>query len=84
MRARPSRPARSTLSPPDRVPAHFQLRAPGAGALLARLGAAEQEAFTFNVLVQNGTLVAVVAYFWKDLLGIAVGVCARAGAAPAL
>ena len=29
-----------------------------------------QVAFTFDVLVQNGTLVAVIIYFWKDLWGI--------------
>jgi undecaprenyl-diphosphatase len=33
----------------------------------------ERESFIFNVLVQNGTLVAVIVYFWKDLIGIAVG-----------
>jgi undecaprenyl-diphosphatase len=30
-------------------------------------------AFVFNVLVQLGTLVAVIVYFWKDLLGITKG-----------
>ncbi len=30
----------------------------------------EKEMFIFNVLVQNGTLVAVIIYFWKDLLDI--------------
>jgi undecaprenyl-diphosphatase len=29
-----------------------------------------KEMFIFNVLVQNGTLVAVILYFWKDLWGI--------------
>lgn len=28
------------------------------------------EAFVFNVLVQNGTLLAVIVYFWKDLIAI--------------
>jgi undecaprenyl-diphosphatase len=32
----------------------------------------EQEAFAFNVLVQLGTLLAVIVYFWKDLLKIAL------------
>lgn len=31
----------------------------------------EREAFIFNVLVQNGTLVAVIVYFWKELIEIA-------------
>jgi undecaprenyl-diphosphatase len=31
-----------------------------------------EEAFVFNVLVQVGTLVAVIAYFWRDLVEIAV------------
>ncbi|MEK6222429.1 MAG: undecaprenyl-diphosphate phosphatase, partial [Chloroflexota bacterium] len=31
----------------------------------------ENEAFLFGVLVQLGTLIAVIAYFWKDLLSIA-------------
>jgi undecaprenyl-diphosphatase len=31
-----------------------------------------EEAFIFGVLVQLGTLVAVIAYFWKDLLTIAL------------
>ncbi len=31
----------------------------------------EAEAFVFNVLVQDATLVAVILYFWKDLWGIA-------------
>lgn len=31
----------------------------------------EQDAFVFNVLVQVGTIVAVIIYFWKDLLEIA-------------
>lgn len=30
----------------------------------------EKEMFIFNVLVQNGTLVAVILYFWKDLWAI--------------
>jgi undecaprenyl-diphosphatase len=30
-------------------------------------------AFVFDVLVQMGTLVAVIVYFWDDLWGIAVG-----------
>jgi undecaprenyl-diphosphatase len=30
----------------------------------------EQEAFVFNVLVQLGTIVAVIIYFWKDLVKI--------------
>lgn len=30
-----------------------------------------QEAFVFNVLVQVATLIAVFAYFWEDLMGIA-------------
>ncbi|MEA3325764.1 MAG: undecaprenyl-diphosphatase UppP [Chloroflexota bacterium] len=30
----------------------------------------EKEMFIFNVLVQVGTLVAVIIYFWKDLIGI--------------
>jgi undecaprenyl-diphosphatase len=30
----------------------------------------EQEAFIFNVLVQLATLLAVIVYFWRDLLGI--------------
>ena len=30
----------------------------------------EQEAFVFNVLVQWGTLLAVIVYFWKDILKI--------------
>ena len=29
-----------------------------------------EEAFIFNVLVQVATLVAVIAYFWKDLIEI--------------
>ncbi len=29
-----------------------------------------QKAFIFNVLVQLGTLVAVIIYFWKDLVSI--------------
>jgi undecaprenyl-diphosphatase len=33
-----------------------------------------QEAFIFDVLVQVATLVAVIAYFWSDLLAIAVAV----------
>ncbi len=33
-----------------------------------------EEAFVFNVLVQVGTLVAVIVYFWKDLLDIAQAV----------
>lgn len=33
----------------------------------------EEEAFVFNVLVQNGTLLAVIVYFWKDLINIARG-----------
>ena len=32
-----------------------------------------EEAFIFNVLVQDGTLVAVIAYFWKDLWAIVRG-----------
>lgn len=31
------------------------------------------EAFIFNVLVQDGTLVAVILYFWKDLWAISKG-----------
>jgi undecaprenyl-diphosphatase len=31
----------------------------------------EQDAFVFNVLVQVGTILAVIVYFWKDLLEIA-------------
>jgi len=30
----------------------------------------DQQAFIFNVLVQLGTLLALVIYFWKDLVGI--------------
>ncbi len=30
----------------------------------------EQQAFTFDVLVQLGTLLAVIVYFWSDLLSI--------------
>lgn len=30
----------------------------------------EQQAFIFNVLVQDGTLLAVIIYFWKDLWNI--------------
>ncbi len=33
----------------------------------------EDQLFTFDVLVQLGTLVAVIAYFWKDILSIVVG-----------
>ena len=33
----------------------------------------QKEMFIFNVLVQNGTLVAVIAYFWKDLWAILRG-----------
>lgn len=33
----------------------------------------EEEAFIFNVLVQNGTLLAVIVYFWRDLTAIATG-----------
>ena len=33
----------------------------------------EEEAFIFNVLVQNGTLLAVIVYFWKDLKSIVMG-----------
>lgn len=33
-------------------------------------------AFVFDVLLQLGTLVAVIAYFWRDLLGIAQAVLA--------
>jgi len=32
-----------------------------------------KEAFAFNVLVQNGTLLAVIVYFWKDLAQIFTG-----------
>lgn len=39
------------------------------------------QAFVFDVLVQLGTIVAVIAYFWKDLVGILVaffkGIAAR-------
>jgi undecaprenyl-diphosphatase len=31
----------------------------------------EEQAFIFNVLVQNGTLLAVIVYFWRDLVTIA-------------
>ncbi len=30
-----------------------------------------QAAFVFDVLVQDGTLLAVIAYFWRDLVGLA-------------
>ncbi len=30
----------------------------------------EQQAFIFDVLVQLGTLLAVIVYFWRDLLSI--------------
>jgi len=30
----------------------------------------EKEMFLFNVLVQVGTMVAVIIYFWKDLIAI--------------
>ncbi len=30
----------------------------------------KEQSFPFDVLVQMGTLIAVIAYFWKDLLGI--------------
>jgi undecaprenyl-diphosphatase len=33
----------------------------------------EKEAFIFNVLVQDGTLLAVIIYFWKDLISILKG-----------
>jgi len=33
----------------------------------------EDQLFAFDVLVQMGTLVAVLAFFWKDLINIAVG-----------
>src|SRR5512133_2553895 len=33
----------------------------------------DQPAFIFNVLVQVGTLLAVILYFWKDLLAILSG-----------
>jgi undecaprenyl-diphosphatase len=33
----------------------------------------EEQAFPFNVLVQLGTLLAVIVYFWKDLISIAAG-----------
>lgn len=33
-----------------------------------------QEAFIFDVLVQLGTLLAVIIYFWKDLTSIVIGV----------
>jgi undecaprenyl-diphosphatase len=33
----------------------------------------QEQAFVFNVLVQNGTLLAVIVYFWKDLMQIAGG-----------
>jgi undecaprenyl-diphosphatase len=33
----------------------------------------EQDAFVFNVLVQVGTIVAVILYFWKDLAEIITG-----------
>ena len=33
----------------------------------------EQETFIFDVLVQWGTLLAVIVYFWRDLLGIVTG-----------
>lgn len=36
-------------------------------------GFSEQQAFVFDVLVQWGTLLAVVVYFWRDLLGVATG-----------
>ena len=32
----------------------------------------QQEAFVFNVLVQLGTLAAVIIYFWKDIIKIAL------------
>lgn len=31
-----------------------------------------EQAFTFDVLVQDGTLLAVIIYYWKDLMSIAV------------
>jgi undecaprenyl-diphosphatase len=33
----------------------------------------EDQLFAFDVLVQMGTLVAVLAFFWKDLINIFVG-----------
>lgn len=33
----------------------------------------ENQAFIFNVLVQDGTLLAVIIYFWKDLIAIISG-----------
>ncbi len=44
----------------------------------------EHDAFnqTFDVALHLGTLVAVVAYFWRDLIGLADGVAAHAANAP--
>ena len=38
--------------------------------MLFRWQIPQQQAFIFDVLVQVGTLVAVIVYFWRDLLGI--------------
>ena len=44
----------------------------------------EHDAFnqTFDVALHLGTLVAVVAYFWRDLVGLLTGLAAHAADAP--
>ena len=43
-----------------------------------------EQAFVFNVLVQVATLVAVIAYFWKDLIAILRGLAGRPAATQAI
>ncbi len=54
-------------------PPHFQLRHWLPSPISSTGTCPAKEMFIFNILVQLGTLTAVIIYFWKDLVAILKG-----------